>query len=102
MPGGRLDFGQEITARVAYVRADGRLNLSMRQQKEHAMVADAEDILNFLKKRGGKMPYCDDTPMEIIKEKFGISKAAFKRAWVVFCVRADSSGRRLDDSAGKS
>ena len=58
----------------------GGLNLSMRQQKEHAMVADAEDILNFLKKRGGKMPYCDDTPMEIIKEKFGISKAAFKRA----------------------
>lgn len=80
VPGGRLDFGQEITARVAYVRADGRLNLSMRQQKEHAMVADAEDILGFLKKRGGKMPYCDDTPMEIIKEKFGISKAAFKRA----------------------
>lgn len=80
VPGGRLDFGQEITARVAYVRADGRLNLSMRQQKEHAMVADAEDILSFLKKRGGKMPYCDDTPMEIIKEKFGISKAAFKRA----------------------
>ena len=26
------------------------------------------------------MPYCDTTPMEIIKEKFGISKAAFKRA----------------------
>lgn len=80
VPGGRLDFGQEITARVAYIREDGRLNLSMRQQKEHAMVADAEDILAFLKKRGGKMPYCDDTPMEIIKEKFGISKAAFKRA----------------------
>ncbi len=76
VPGGRLDFGQESTARVAYIRDDGRLNLSMRQQKEHAMVADAEDILNFLKKRGGKMPYCDDTPMEIIKEKFGISKAA--------------------------
>jgi hypothetical protein len=26
------------------------------------------------------MPYCDDTPAEIIKAKFGISKAAFKRA----------------------
>ena len=49
VPGGRLDFGQEITARVAYVRADGRLNLSMRQQKEHAMVADAEDILSVFK-----------------------------------------------------
>ena len=44
------------------------------------MLADAEDILNFLQKRNGKMPYCDTTPLEIIKEKFGISKAAFKRA----------------------
>lgn len=79
-PGGRLDFGQEITARVTYIREDGRLNLSLRLQKENAMLADAEDILNFLQKRSGKMPYCDTTPMEIIKEKFGISKAAFKRA----------------------
>ena len=28
----------------------------------------------------GSMPYCDSTPLEIIKQKFGISKAAFKRA----------------------
>ena len=73
-------FGQEITARITYIREDGRVNLSLRQQKENAMIADAEDILNFLHKRNGKMPYCDTTPMEIIKEKFGISKAAFKRA----------------------
>ena len=31
-------------------------------------------------KRNGSMPYCDATPLEIIKQKFGISKAAFKRA----------------------
>ena len=80
VPGGRLDFGQEITARITYIREDGRVNLSLRQQKENAMIADAEDIINFLHKRNGKMPYCDTTPMEIIKEKFGISKAAFKRA----------------------
>lgn len=80
VPSGRLDFGQEITARVTYIREDGRLNLSLRQQKENAMVADSDDILQFLQKRNGKMPYCDTTPMEIIKEKFGISKAAFKRA----------------------
>ena len=71
-----MDFGQEITARITYIREDGRVNLSLRQQKENAMIADAEDILNFLHKRNGKMPYCDTTPMEIIKEKFGISKAA--------------------------
>lgn len=80
VPGGRLDFGQEITCRVTFIREDGRLNCSMRLQKENALVADAEEIYNFLVKRGGKMPYCDSTPLEIIKQKFGISKAAFKRA----------------------
>ena len=80
VPGGRLDFGQEVTCRVTYLREDGRINCSMRLQKENALVADAEEIYSFLEKRGGKMPYCDSTPLEIIKQKFGISKAAFKRA----------------------
>ena len=80
VPGGRLDFGQEVTCRVTYLREDGRINCSMRLQKENALVADAEEIYSFLEKRGGKMPYCDSTHLEIIKQKFGISKAAFKRA----------------------
>ena len=80
VPGGRLDFGQEVTCRVTYLREDGRINCSMRLQKENALVADAEEIYSFLEKRGGKMPYSDSTPLEIIKQKFGISKAAFKRA----------------------
>ena len=80
VPGGRLDFGQEVTCRITFIREDGRLNCSMRLQKENALVADAEEIYNFLVKRGGRMPYCDSTPLEIIKQKFGISKAAFKRA----------------------
>ena len=80
VPGGRLDFGQQITGRVTYLREDGRINISMRLQKENALVADAEDIYAYLVKRNGSMPYCDSTPLEIIKQKFGISKAAFKRA----------------------
>ena len=80
VPGGRLDFGQEVTCRITVIREDGRLNCSMRLQKENALVADAEEIYSFLVKRGGRMPYCDSTPLEIIKQKFGISKAAFKRA----------------------
>ena len=80
VPGGRLDFGQQITGRVTNLREDGRINISMRLQKENALVADAEDIYAYLLKREGSMPYCDSTPLEIIKQKFGISKAAFKRA----------------------
>lgn len=80
VPGGRLDFGQQVNCRVTYLREDGRINVSMRLQKENALIADAQDIYDFLVKRNGSMPYCDSTPLEIIKQKFGISKAAFKRA----------------------
>ena len=80
VPGGRLDFGQKVTGRIAFVREDGRLNLSLRPQKEQARVLDADLILSLLEKRKGSMPYGDDTPAEIIKDVFGISKSAFKRA----------------------
>lgn len=79
-PGVRLNFGQEITARVTFLREDGRLNLSMRLQKEDALLTDAEAILKILDGRGGRMPYSDETQPNIIRAKFNLSKAAFKRA----------------------
>jgi predicted RNA-binding protein (virulence factor B family) len=78
--GGRLDFGQKVTGRVTYVRDDGHVDMSLRPVKEKAMDIDAERILTLLQKRHGTMPYSDDTPPEIIKDVFDISKAAFKRA----------------------
>jgi Uncharacterized protein conserved in bacteria len=80
VPSGRLDFGQKVTGRVTFVREDGRLDLSMRALKQDARITDADVILALLEKRRGAMPYGDDTPAEIIKDVFGISKAAFKRA----------------------
>jgi len=77
---GRLNFGQEITGRVSFVREDGRLNISLRPQKEDAIVPDADMILQVLTERGGRMPYGDSSQPNIIKMKFGMSKAAFKRA----------------------
>lgn len=79
VPGGRLDFGQRVTGRVTYVRADGHIDMSLRLVKEEAMLDDADKIL-FLEKRNGTMPYSDDTPPAIIKSVFDISKSAFKRA----------------------
>ncbi|EGO64446.1 S1 RNA-binding domain-containing protein [Acetonema longum] len=75
----RLKVGQEITARVTFVREDGRINVSLRPAKEKAMDQDGEKILALLAGRG-KMPYSDESSPEVIKEKFQISKAAFKRA----------------------
>ncbi len=73
--------GERITARVTFVREeDGRLNASLREQKETALLIDAEAVLGELKARGGAMPYTDKTSPEVIKAKFNLSKAAFKRA----------------------
>ena len=72
--------GQEPEARVTYVRPDGRINASLREAKEKALVSDADKILMFLQSNNGRMPYCDTSSPELIKGKFKISKAAFKRA----------------------
>ncbi len=76
-----LRLGERVGARVTYIREDGRANLSMAPRKEIGRLEDADRILAFLKERpGGGMPYSDQTDADIIKQKFGISKGAFKRA----------------------
>ena len=44
------------------------------------MYIDAERIFSFLEECGGRMPYSDRTSPDVIRDKFQISKAAFKRA----------------------
>ncbi|MDF2646863.1 MAG: RNA-binding protein [Paenibacillus sp.] len=77
-----LRVGELIEVRVAFVREeDGRVNLSMRLRKEKGMDEDSERILSVLQERpGNAMPFSDKTSAEIIKDRFGLSKAAFKRA----------------------
>jgi predicted RNA-binding protein (virulence factor B family) len=76
-----LRLGQQVEVRVIFVREDGRANLSMRQLKEVGRNEDADAILEYLKIQPNQaMPYSDETSVEIIMEKFKISKSAFKRA----------------------
>ncbi|SDP36752.1 CvfB family protein [Selenomonas ruminantium] len=76
----RPRVGQVVTARVTYIRDDGRLNASLKESKEKALITDGEKIMELLRNRDGKMPYSDESSPEVIRDKFGISKAAFKRA----------------------
>lgn len=76
-----LRVGQKVHARVTFVREDGHVNVSMRQRKEIGMVEDSDKLLAFLRERpNGSMPYSDETQADIISQRFGISKSAFKRA----------------------
>ena len=76
----RPRVGQIVTARVTFVRSDGRLNASLREAKEKALVTDSSRILELLESRKGRMPYSDETSPEVIRDKCQISKAAFERA----------------------
>ena len=76
-----LKVGEKIRGRVSFLREDGRINLSFRPVKERALDSDGEKIIQFLESRKNyAMPYGDSTSPEVIRDKFGLSKSAFKRA----------------------
>lgn len=77
---GNLKVGDRVTARVTKVREDGKLDLSVRKKAFLQMDDDADMLLNMMKENGGKLPFTDKSDAELIKEKLGISKNAFKRA----------------------
>lgn len=77
---GPILLGQFLKGRIVHIRDDGRINISLRHVKEEALDPDGEKIIVFLQQRHGKMPYGDKTSPAVIKAKFGLSKAAFKRA----------------------
>lgn len=75
-----LPIGDTIQARVAGIREDGKLTLSLRDKSYLQMDSDGEMIVRQLKEAGGFLPYHDKSDAEDIKKKFQLSKNAFKRA----------------------
>lgn len=76
-----LRVGERVQMRVIHVREDGRVNGSMRKAKEQSRHEDADKLLAYLRERpNGSMPYSDQTPSDVIQQKFQMSKSAFKRA----------------------
>ena len=77
---GNYKPGQLIRVRVTKVREDGKLTVSAREKSYLQMDTDADQIFRELEQAGGEFPFDDKASPEQIREKFGISKAAFKRA----------------------
>ena len=67
---GEFHVGERVEARVAGVKADGKLDLSVRE----------ENILKDMNSRGGGYPFTDKADAETIKRETGLSRNAFKRA----------------------
>ena len=77
---GKVRVGEDITARVTEVKADGRLSLSIRDKAYLQMEKDAQEILNIIDSYDGVLPFNDKVSPEIIKRDTGMSKNEFKRA----------------------
>ena len=77
---GKMSIGQRVEARVAAVKSDGKLDLSVRGKIPEQMDADAGRIMARMEKSGGSIPFTDKADPERIKAELGMSKAAFKRA----------------------
>jgi len=75
----RLRRGQAARFRVAYVQPDGKVVLSLRRHAHQELAADADTIVAVLS--GPRAPRVGDhSDPELIRELFGLSKKAFKRA----------------------
>ena len=57
-----------------------KLDLSVRDKIPVQMDKDAELILKVIRGYQGELPFTDKAEPERIKQEFGMSKAAFKRA----------------------
>ncbi len=77
---GSFKVGQSVRARVAAVKPDGKLDLSIKDKIPMQMDKDAQIILEKMERNGGKLPFTDKADPEIIKKEFQMSKNAFKRA----------------------
>lgn len=76
----KFSVGEKIEARIMRVRDDGKLDLALRDLAFMQMDKDAELIMSKMKILKTHFRFNDNSDPEVIKEYFGISKKAFKRA----------------------
>lgn len=76
----KFQEGDSVDVRIKRIRADGKLELSLRNTAYNEIESDAKTIMDKLTLRNGMLPFNDKSSPEHIKAEFNISKAAFKRA----------------------
>lgn len=72
--------GTEMKLRVKKIYEDGIIGLTPRKTRLNEREQIQEDILNYLKKNGGFMPFNDKSNSEDIRARFNTSKNYFKMA----------------------
>ncbi len=74
-----LSRGEAARFRVAHIKPDGKLELSLRRHAHEELDDDTRKILSVLR-ASAAAKFGDRSPPEQIQRQFGMSKKAFKRA----------------------
>mgnify|MGYP000942748967 FL=1 len=77
---GSFNYGDIVKARVATVREDGKLDLSLKERPFIQIDRDAGLIMAKLKEKGGVLYLNDKSTPEEIYTQLGMSKGSFKKA----------------------
>ncbi len=77
---GNAGIGDVISARVVFVKEDGKLDLSTRKPKEEQINQDAKKVLDLINDYAGVLPFTEKAEPAVVMREAGLSKAAFKRA----------------------
>ena len=77
---GEVRVGDTVKARVTGVKADGKLDLSIREKAYLQIEKDAQKILAIIDSFDGVLPFTDKANPEVIKRETQMSKNEFKRA----------------------
>ncbi|WP_305907395.1 S1-like domain-containing RNA-binding protein [Methylomarinum sp. Ch1-1] len=100
----KLKKGQKMTGFIKKIRDDGKLDLSLDQDKYQDKVDLArQSILAYLQQHGGEMNIGEKSPPEVIYARFAVSKKVFKQAvgglYKQRLITLDDHGIKLTDKA---
>jgi len=75
-----LQIGQRLQGFVRNIRPDDQIDLSLDASGYKRVAPLTEQIVQALEKNGGKLGFDDNSSPEAIRQKFSVSKKAFKQA----------------------
>jgi predicted RNA-binding protein (virulence factor B family) len=75
-----LEVGQRVKGFVRGIRPGGKIDLSLDAAGYKRVAPLKVQIVEALKRKGGRFELDDDSSVEAIREEFGVSKKAFKQA----------------------
>ena len=75
-----LRTGDRFTAYIDHVRQDGKIDLTMQPTGHRQTLDFAQVLLRYLHENDGRCNLGDNSPAELIADRFQVSKKTFKRA----------------------